>query len=142
ALPGLALSFEHTGRRTRETRKRLEKHPQWQDKRMILNTKHRVVHWPHPALFKARYKGPKDQQPGFPALWAEVLGANAYAATGAGYCKRTECDRKSGKPRKEDGVHFHFGQEPRIRETLALSTIQVDRDLNFSNLDIALKILL
>jgi hypothetical protein len=142
AVPGLALSFSHTGRRNEVTRERLKRHPQWQDKNMILNRKHGVVHWPHPALFRARYKRPEDQHPFSPVTWADVLGTNAYLATGVGYCKRSECDPNSGAPKKEDGVHFHFGQEPRVRETLALSKIEVDRDFNFSNLDTALKILL
>jgi hypothetical protein len=142
ALPGQAFSFLHTGRRSRETRKRVEKRLQWQNARMVLNKKHEIVHWPHPALFKARYKGPKDQQTFLPGDWLGVLAANAYKATGGGYCKVSGCNSNVRKPQQDSGVHFHYHQEPRIRETLALNAIGVDANLNFSNLDAALKILL
>jgi hypothetical protein len=136
-LPGTPSGYVvHKGRRTEETRRHFEQRSQWKDERMILNANSGVVHWPHPALFKSRHIRLAAMEPFSPSSWADVLGKSAYSIG------LTKGGARPIEKRSEVDRHFDRGKEGIIRETLALSVLEGDADLNFSNIDEALRILL
>lgn len=67
----------HTHHPSRDARRAFRKIPVWENKKLILNTKNNLIHWPNAILYKTRYQIDKENKKEFEISdWKKLLDDN------------------------------------------------------------------
>lgn len=141
-------------RKSRKERRKAFRKRVWSGPHLIVNTRTRVVHWPHPGIFARCHQfmpAAKNTQVADPRDWRSLLGAAAdkrnrgrgdriddrvvLASTGVPVNTPANVDKIAP-------LRFDMHQESSIREALALSSLTIDENTSdITGLSSALEIL-